>query len=76
MRKTILIFFSLAVLFMLCSQAFADYTAFRKYPYLIHGGYKDCGGEVKPSMMILWHTSEDKTAYISFGQKDAGGNII
>ena len=79
MRKIIHAFCYLALIFTVCAQVYAaDYDAFRKYPYLIHAGYKDteCGGEKKPSMMILWHTSKDNVAFISFGQKDASGNTL
>ncbi len=78
MRKAILIYFLLVFAFMLGSQAYADTTTFRKYPYLVHAGYETDPSDniTKPSMMILWHTSKDKAAFISFGQKDASGNTL
>jgi phosphodiesterase/alkaline phosphatase D-like protein len=72
MRKIIPAFFCLVLFFMVCTQA-AGTTPFRKYPYLIHGGYQV---DSKPSMMILWHTSTAAEAGIQFGTKDTGGKVI
>jgi hypothetical protein len=75
MYKKFPLYLSLILIFTLCSPAYGDFKAFRKYPYLIHGGYKAIDGIKKPSMIILWHTSQDPTATIEFGTtRDAGGN--